>query len=248
MLERALAYRFKEGKLQPVEHPHIPSFQNLLHIDRQKEELKRNTQKLVMGLHANDVLLWGDRGTGKSSLVKSMLGLFGKDGLRIIQVYKMDIEHISDLYGILRGSPLKFILFFDDLSFEKGDESYRILKSMMDGDVEERPPNVVIYATSNRRNLMADVEGSELFPEESAIERWSLVERFGIRLGFFAFGMDQYLDVVKHYLTLKGITWDEEIRAMAVRWATERGSFSGRTAWQFVKYLEGELHVGYYRR
>ncbi|MDW8066385.1 MAG: DUF815 domain-containing protein, partial [Aquificaceae bacterium] len=191
MFESYVAFRFKEGRLQPVKHPHIPDFDSLLHIDYQKETLKRNTLQLIKGLPANDVLLWGERGTGKSSLVKSMLGLFAKEGLRIVQVYKMDIMHLSELYDALREREEKFILFFDDLSFEPEDENVRVLKSMMDGDVEERPQNLVIYATSNRRHLMPEVQRDEKFPEESHRERASLVERFGIRLGFFAFGKEQ---------------------------------------------------------
>ena len=236
-----LAYRFKEGELIPIKYPHIPNFSDLLHIERQKETLRRNTLQFVKGLPANDVLLWGDRGTGKSSLVKSMLGLFAKDGLRLVQVYKMDISHLSKLYDLLRERQEKFILFFDDLSFEAGDEEVRILKSLMDGDVEERPSNVLVYATSNRRHLMPEREEQEKFPEESYWERVSLVERFGIRLGFFAFGKEQYLDIVRHLAFQRGLSIKEdELQRLALDWALHNG-FSGRSAYHFVKDLEGWL-------
>ncbi|MEZ0361835.1 MAG: ATP-binding protein [Hydrogenobacter sp.] len=246
--ENALAFRFKDGKLQPILQPHIPDFETLLHIDKQKEELRKNTLKLVKGLPAHDALLWGDRGTGKSSLVKSMLGLFGKDGLRMVQIYQMDIIHISDLYELLRGTQKKFILFFDDLSFEHHDEQVNILKSLLDGDVEERPPNVVVYVTSNRRNLMEESEREEKFPEEGRIQVVSLVERFGIRLGFFSFGKREYLDIVKNYVKIKGLSInEEELTQRALKWASQRQGFSGRTAYQFVRDLEGELMLKSYK-
>ncbi len=236
-----LAYRFKEGKLIPVKHPHIPDFSSLLHIERQKEAIRKNTLQFVKALPANDALLWGDRGTGKSSLVKSMLGLFASEGLRLVQVYKMDISHLSELYDLLRERKERFILFFDDLSFEPVDEGARILKSLMDGDVEERPSNVLVYATSNRRHLMPEREYQEKFPEESYWERVSLVERFGIRLGFFAFGKEQYLDIVKHLASQKGINVkEEELQRLALDWALHSG-FSGRSASYFIKDLEGTL-------
>ncbi|MFN3947048.1 MAG: ATP-binding protein [Aquificaceae bacterium] len=241
--ESYIAFRFKEGKLQPVEFPHTPSYHSLLHIDYQKETLRRNTLQLIKGLPFNDALLWGDRGTGKSSLVKAMLGLFAKDGLRLIQVYKMDIVHLSDLYYLLRGKKEKFILFFDDLSFEPGDENLRVLKSLMDGDIEERPSNVALYATSNRRHLMPERDGEEKFPEESYWERVSLVERFGIRLAFFAFGKEEYLSIVRHMVAQRGLKVEEgELQRLALEWALNRG-FSGRSAHQFVKNLEGMLKL-----
>ena len=239
-----MAFRFKEGKLQPISHVHIPSFESLLFIDRQKEEVRRNTLQFVKGYPANDVLLWGERGTGKSSLVKSMLGLFGKEGLRIVQIYKAQLEHISDLYQVLRDSKKRFILFFDDLSFEPEEDEYRLLKSLLDGDLEERPENVLVYATSNRRHIVADRERQGKFPEEDYREVISLVERFGLRLGFYAFEKSHYLEIVKHYTKERNLNLPEqEIESRALLWAMERGSFSGRTAYQFVKDLEGRLRL-----
>jgi len=242
MFEEFLAFRFKDGKLQPIAHPHIPDFESLLCIERQKEQLRRNTMQFVMGYPANDVLLWGDRGTGKSSLVKSMLGLFGNKGLRLIQVYKAQLEHISDLYEVLRDSKKWFILFFDDLSFEPEEDEYRLLKSLLDGDLEERPQNVLVYATSNRKHIVADREKQGRFPEEDYREVTSLVERFGIRLGFYAFDKSQYLEIVKFYAKKRGIDISD-LEEKALLWATERGSFSGRTAYQFIKDLEGYLRL-----
>lgn len=243
VFEEYIAFRFKDGQLQPIKHPHIPDFESLLHIDHQKEVLRRNTLQLVRGLPANDALLWGDRGTGKSSLVKSMLGLFAKEGLRLVQIYKMDLWHLSDLYDLFREREEKFILFFDDLSFEPGDESIRVLKSLMDGDIEERPANVAIYATSNRRHLMPERNGEERFPEESYWERVSLVERFGIRLGFFAFGKEQYLSIVRHMVAQRGLRiGEEELERLALQWSMSNG-YSGRSASQFVKNLEGVLKL-----
>ncbi len=243
MFKEYVAFRFKEGSLQPVKHPHIPSFDTLFCIEEQKRVLRSNTERLVKGIPAHDALLWGDRGTGKSSLVKSMLGLFAQEGLRLVQVYKMDISHLSDLYELLRNQEEKFILFFDDLSFEPGDENIRVLKSLMEGDVEERPSNVLVYATSNRRYLMPEREEEGKFPEEGYWERASLVERFGIRLGFFSFGKVQYLDIVKKLALQKGINLEEkELEGLALEWALHRG-FSGRSASQFIKDLEGRLKL-----
>ena len=230
--KESLAFRLRVSRLEPVKFPHIPNPDTLLNIDRQKKILFRNTERFVSGLPANDVLLWGSRGTGKSSLVKSTLGVFGGQGLRIIQLHKEDIPNLSHLYEALRGKRFKFILFFDDLSFDPSEEAFKLLKSILDGDVEERPDNVLVYATSNRRHIMPDRETEEKFPDESLQERVSLVERFGIRLGFFPFSKEEYLKVVK---SLLGDEFNEDVEEEALRWATERGSFSGRVALQFYK-------------
>ncbi len=241
--ERALAFRFWRSSIEPVEHPSIPDPEDILGVDRQKETLFRNTGQFVEGYPANDVLLWGDRGTGKSSLVRSLLKVFGEKGLRIIQLPKWEIPSLSELYGVLRNKPQKFILFFDDLSFEPGEESFRLLKSMLDGDLEERPANVLVYATSNRRHLIPDVETGEKFPQESFQERISLIERFGIRLAFYPFDRETYLRIVRHYAQKRGLNVpQEDLEREAIRWAGERGSFSGRTALQFVKDLEGRIN------
>lgn len=243
--EAYIAFRFRDGVLQPIKRPHMPDFHSLLHIDYQKEVLLQNTLQFVKGMPANDVLLWGARGTGKSSLVKSVLGLLASEGLRLVQVYKMEIPHLSDLYELFRNRREKFILFFDDLFFDPKDEMLRVLKSLMEGDLEERPDNVLVYATSNRRHLVSETEEEEKFPEEGYQERISLVERFGIRLGFFPFGKEQYLSIVKSMVSKRNIKIEgQRLEDLALEWALSRG-FSGRSASQFVKDLEGRLSLGF---
>ncbi len=239
-----LAFRLRGNRIEPVRHPSIPDPDQLIHVERQKEILFRNTEQFVRCLPANDVLLWGERGTGKSSLVKSLLRVFGGEGLRIVQVYKWEIPSLTDLYEVLRDRRERFIIFFDDLSFEPSEESFKLLKSMLEGDIEERPENVLVYATSNRRHLIPDVGREEKFPSESEQERVSLIDRFGIRLGFFAFDKERYLDIVRSYVSRRNLSISEDrLVSEALRWATERGSFSGRTAYQFVKDLEGRLSL-----
>ncbi|NPA41639.1 MAG: ATP-binding protein [Aquificae bacterium] len=243
--ENHLAFRLKGNTLEAVKHPSLPNPESLKNINRQKTVLFRNTEQFIRGLPANDVLLWGERGTGKSSLVKATLTAFHERGLRIIQVYKLDIMFLTDLYEVIRDRKQKFILFFDDLSFEPSDESFKLLKSILEGDVEERPNNLLVYATSNRRNIVAERELEEKFPSEGLQERVSLADRFGIRLGFFPFGQEEYLNVVLSALRSMGIEVEEEaVREEALRWATERGSFSGRTAVQFAKDYAGRLNLG----
>ena len=238
-----LSFRLKNNRIEAVRHPHIPDINSFLFVDRQKEILLKNTEQFVEGYPANDVLLWGARGTGKSSLVKALLGVFGDKGLRIIQLYKDEIPELAELYEVLRDKEERFILFFDDLSFEPHEDSFKLLKSLLEGDIEERPPNVLVYATTNRRNLIPEIEEEEKFPEESVQERVSLVERFGIRLQFLPFSQQNYLEIVKNYLDTFGVEFNEEIKRKALRWATERGSFSGRVAFQFVKDLLGRLRI-----
>ena len=240
--DKYYAFRIK-GNLQPVKHPHIPELDKFVGIERQKTVILRNTEQFVKGYPANDVLLWGARGTGKSSLVKALLGIFGSKGLRLIQITKYDIPEIAYLYEILRGKKKRFILFFDDLSFEHKEESFKLLKSLMEGDIEERPPNVLVYATSNRRNLIPESYQEEKFPEESMQERISLVERFGIRLYFPPMDKNLYLEAVSLYLKDYGLSLNESIEREAIMWATERGSFSGRVAYQFVKDFVGKLKL-----
>jgi predicted AAA+ superfamily ATPase len=239
-----LAFRIKGSRIEAVRHPSMPDPDSLLHIEEQKRILFRNTAQFVRGYPANDVLLWGERGTGKSSLVKSLLTVFAEEGLRIVQMYKWEIPSLTELYEVLREREEKFILFFDDLSFEPSEDSFKLLKSLLDGDVEERPENVLVYATSNRRNLMPDREFEEKFPSESLQERISLIDRFGIRLSFFPFDKDRYLSIVRFYAKRRGLNLPEDkLCEEALLWARERGNFSGRTALQFIKDLEGRLNL-----
>ena len=242
--QRSYAFRLRSGRIEPVSHPSIPDPEDILGVDSQKDTLFRNTAQFVRGYPANDVLLWGDRGTGKSSLVRSLLKPFAEEGLRIIQLHKWEIPSLSDLYQVLRGKLQRFILFFDDLSFEPGEESFKLLKSLLDGDIEERPSNVLVYATSNRRHLVPNGDEGDKFPTDSFHERISLIERFGIRLAFYPFDKGTYLRIVEHYVSKRGIDVPKErLVDEALRWATEKGNFSGRTAYQFVKDLEGRLSL-----
>ncbi len=239
-----LAFRFRRGEIEPIPHPSVPDPEDILGVDSQKEILFRNTAQFVKGLPANDVLLWGDRGTGKSSLVRSLLKPFAEEGLRIIQLHKWEIPSLSDLYKVLRGKLQRFILFFDDLSFEPSEEVFKLLKSLLDGDIEERPSNVLVYATSNRRHMVSEREEEGKFPTDSFHEKISLIERFGIRLAFYPFDKDTYLRIVEHYAENRELNISKEkLREEALRWATERGNFSGRTAYQFIKDLEGRLSL-----
>lgn len=239
-----LAFRLRSSEIEPIKHPSVPDPEDIKNVDRQKEILFRNTEQFVRSFPANDVLLWGERGTGKSSLVRSLLHTFGRQGLRLVQVHKWDIPSLTDLYEVLRNREERFILFFDDLSFEPDEDAFRLLKSILDGDLEERPENVLVYATSNRRHLIPDVEIEEKFPSESLQERISLIDRFGIRLGFFAFDKEKYLEIVRHYVRKRELeVSEEELEREALMWATERGNFSGRTAYQFVKDLEGRIRL-----
>ncbi|MEN3033387.1 MAG: DUF815 domain-containing protein [Aquificaceae bacterium] len=238
----ALAYRFKSGRLYEVKHPDIPELDDLLNIDYQKTELWTNTLQFVKGFEANDALLWGDSGTGKSSLVKAMLGQFANMGLRLIQIYKSDIEHLSELYGILRPLKERFILFFDDLNFERDDERIYLLKSILDGDIEKRPENCIVYATSNRRNIVFQEENGSKFEADDRASMLSLAERFGLRLAFSRGGQEEFLKVV--FKNLSGEEFNkEDIREKALLWGRERG-FSARSAIQFIRYIKGRSVLG----
>ena len=191
------------GRIVPVEYPHLFDLDDLVGVDIAKDELVRNTAQFVEGYPANNVLLWGERGTGKSSCVKGLLKIFAPRGLRMVEVQKNDLLVLSRIVRLLRGLPLRFILYCDDLSFDEGEISYRELKAVLEGGVEEKPENVLLYATSNRRHLMPepmdDNLGREIHPEEAVSEKLSLADRFGLTLSFYPFGQDTYLSVVEHY-------------------------------------------------
>jgi uncharacterized protein len=241
----APAHRWhQDGHLSPVHEIAPLALDDLLHIERQKALLVRNTRQFLKHLPANNVLLWGARGTGKSSLMRALLNEFRKDGLRIIQVDGQDLTHLPDIAKPLAGRPERFILLADDLSFEASDPGYKALKAMLDGSLEGTPENVLIHATSNRRHLMPEKMmdnlevkrvDDEIHPGEAVEEKISLSERFGLWLAFHPFTQDQYLAVVDHWLTRLGGTMTEESRAEALRYALGRGSRSGRVAWQFAR-------------
>ena len=230
---------------------------DLLDVAEQKARVERNTRQFVHGLPANNVLLWGSRGTGKSSLVHALLNRYADDGLRLIEVDKQALGSLPDIVASLADAPYRFVLFCDDLSFEAHDPSYKALKSVLDGSVFATGDNVVIYATSNRRHLVpeyhsenlqarhTDAPEGEVHQAESVEEKISLSERFGVWVSFYPFRQDAYLEIVRYWVEAlarrHGVdaAWDDDVRAEALRWALARGSRSGRTANQFARHWVG---------
>ena len=252
LFEQHIAFRWEKrmgkGFLQPIEHPHMFDLNDLVGVDGARDEIIRNTAQFVAGYPANNVLLWGERGTGKSSCIKGLLRPFSPKGLRLIEVQKGDLLHISDILRLVRGTPWRFILFCDDLSFEEGEASYRELKAILEGSIEARPENVLLYATSNRRHLMPepmnDNLGKEIHPEEAISEKLSLADRFGLNLSFYAFSQDTYLAIVEHYAERQQLDISRgELRSEALRWALFKGQRSGRSARQFIDDLSGRLSM-----
>ncbi len=237
--------------LQPVEKVNRVDMKLLKGIDRVRDILVENTTKFASGYSANNALLWGARGMGKSSLVKAVHAainkLSDKSELKLIEIHREDIESLPQLMMLLRKQPFRIILFCDDLSFDSDDTSYKSLKAALDGGVEGRPGNVVFYATSNRRHLlprdMIDNERSTaISPGEAVEEKVSLSDRFGLWLGFHKCSQDEYLAMVMGYASYFGIDIDKmELRKQSLEWATTRGSRSGRVAWQFIQDLAGSL-------
>ena len=253
--ESAIAFRWRKsngrGWLQAVRHPHPIRLSDLETIDDQKERITANTRQFVAGKPANNVLLTGARGSGKSSLVKAMLNAFSPKGLRLIEVDKDDLVDLADILDLLEGRPERFVIFCDDLSFEAGETAYKALKSVLDGSVAAPPDNVLIYATSNRRHLMPEyfsenletrTVNDEIRPGETTEEKVSLSDRFGLWISFYPFSQDDYLAVFQHWARELGVA-EAVIAASereALNWALGRGSRSGRTAWQYAKELAGQ--------
>jgi predicted AAA+ superfamily ATPase len=247
----AYAFRWRKqgsrGWLDSVHNIAAIQPDNLHHIERQKEALERNTLHFLAGKPANNVLMTGARGTGKSSLVKAMLCSLADKGLRLIEVDRDDMAELGDISDLLSGRPERFIIFCDDLSFEDGEPGYKVLKSVLDGSVASPGDNVLIYATSNRRHLIPEYmsenlqakphSDGEIHPGEAVEEKISLSERFGLWLSFYPFSQDKYLDIVNHWLQQAGCTPEqiEESRTEALQWALHRGSRSGRVARQFAR-------------
>ncbi|WP_343736458.1 ATP-binding protein [Acidovorax sp.] len=252
----SIAWRYRKrssghGTLEPVRHVGAMRLADLKEIDPQKEKIERNTQQFVQGKPANNVLLTGARGTGKSSLIKACLNAYAAEGLRLIEVDKADLTDLPDIVDVVSDRPEKFIVFCDDLSFEDGEPGYKALKSILDGSVAASTPNVLIYATSNRRHLlpeyMADnltythTEDGEVHPGEVVEEKISLSERFGLWVSFYPFSQQEYLTIVAQWLSSFGVPAQaiEEARPEALVWALERGSRSGRVAYQFARDYAG---------
>lgn len=253
----SVAFRYRKrnngrGGLEPVRHVAKLSLADLQEIDGQKEKIQRNTEQFVKGLPANNVLLTGARGTGKSSLIKACLNEYGSQGLRLIEVDKDDLTDLPDIIELVSGRPEKFMIFCDDLSFEDGEPGYKALKSILDGSIAAATPNVLIYATSNRRHLLPEymkenltythTEDGEVHPGEGVEEKISLSERFGLWVSFYPFSQDEYLTIAAQWLSAFGIK-PAEIEAAkpeALVWALERGSRSGRVAFQFARDYAGK--------
>ena len=236
--------------LQPVAHVNRIEMSLLKGIDRVRDILFDNTERFARGLPANNVLLWGARGMGKSSLVKAVhAAINARHKLKLVEIHREDIESLPDLMGLVRDAPERFILFCDDLSFDGDDTSYKSLKAALEGGLEGRPANVAFYATSNRRHLlprdMAENEASTAInPHEAVEEKVSLSDRFGLWLGFHKCSQDEYLEMVRGYVAHYGIDADpKQLAAEALEWATTRGARSGRVAWQFVQDLAGRRGV-----
>jgi predicted AAA+ superfamily ATPase len=221
-------------------------------IDRVRDVLLENTERFARGLPANNALLWGARGMGKSSLVKAAhaaVNAANNGSLKLIEIHREDIESLPELMGLLRAQPYRFIVFCDDLSFDGNDTSYKSLKAVLEGGVEGRPENVILYATSNRRHMMPremmeNERSTAINPGEAVEERVSLSDRFGLWLGFHRCTQDEYLAMVHGYVTHYRIPFDgEALNHEALEWATTRGARSGRVAWQYIQDLAGRLGV-----
>ena len=252
----SIAYRYRKrssghGSLEPVKHIGHMALGDLKEIDDQKEKIQRNTEQFVSGKPANNVLLTGSRGTGKSSLIKACLNEYSARGLRLIEVDKTDLTDLPDIVDVVSDLPEKFIIFCDDLSFEEGEPGYKALKSILDGSIAAATPNVLIYATSNRRHLLPEymtenltythTEDGEVHPGEVVEEKISLSERFGLWVSFYPFSQDEYLTIVAQWLSSFGVdkTAIEAARPASLVWALERGSRSGRVAYQFARDFAG---------
>ena len=252
----SIAWRYRKrssghGTLEPVRHVATMQLGDLKEIDGQKDKIQRNTEQFVLGKPANNVLLTGARGTGKSSLIKACLNAYAGQGLRLIEVDKADLVDLPDIVDVVADRPEKFIIFCDDLSFEDGEPGYKALKSILDGSVAAATPNVLIYATSNRRHLLPEymaenltythTADGEVHPGEVVEEKISLSERFGLWVSFYPFSQEEYLTIVAQWLASFGVSPDAiaAARPEALVWALERGSRSGRVAYQFARDFAG---------
>ena len=254
--DAAIAFRWRKvngrGWLAPIPRVSNIRLSNLQGIERQRQTIDRNTRQFVEGMPANNVLLTGARGTGKSSLIKAILNKYASKGLRLIETDKSDLVDLAEITDLIEKRAERFIIFCDDLSFDEGDASYKSLKVALDGSVNAASDNTLIYATSNRRHLLPEYMrenleykhvGEEIHPGESAEEKISLSERFGLWLSFYPFDQDEYLAITDHWLAAFGCNAKEiaAARGDALTWTIERGSRSGRVAWQFARDHAGKL-------
>ena len=250
-----IAFKWKThngyGGIVPVKHPHLVDSADLIGINSQCASLDQNTRQFLQGVPANHVLLWGDRGTGKSSLVKAMLKRYAAQGLRLIAVEKDGLVHLQEIAELVWDRPERFLLFCDDLAFSEHEPEYRELKAVLEGGISECPKNILIYATSNRRHLMPrqvaenqypQNDEDELYPREATEEKVSLSDRFGLRLAFYRISQNTYLQIVTHYVQKFGVDIQtEDLHRAALEWEASSSGRSGRVAYQFVTNLAGQL-------
>jgi predicted AAA+ superfamily ATPase len=252
---QALAHRWRtrqgRGWLEAIRHLQQIRLADLQDVETQKARIVANTRQFLAGKRANNVLLTGARGTGKSSLIRALLTEYASAGLRVIEVDKSDLVDLPHIVDLVAGRAERFILYCDDLSFDEGELSYKALKSVLDGSLAAVPDNVLIYATSNRRHLLPEYfeenaqtrhVGEEIHPAEAIEEKISLSERFGLWLSFYPFSQEEYLRIVQHWLAEFGVSltnWEGELRTEALQWSLLRGSRNGRVAWQFARDWAG---------
>jgi predicted AAA+ superfamily ATPase len=260
----AIAFRWRGlaqvQRLRPIFHPQALRLADIRCLDRQRDIIDRNTRQFLQGLPANNVLLWGSRGVGKSSLIKALLNEYAEQGLRLIEVSRRHLVELPDIMELLENRPEKFILYCDDLSFEEDDADYKALKAALEGSLCGLSANVLIYATSNRRHLLPEYQSEnqearhlpgkhlqgEIHHGDTVEEKISLSERFGVWLSFHPFSQDDYLEIVRYWLEKLNAApeyW-EQVRVLALRFALERGSRSGRVAWQFARDWSGRTALG----
>ena len=248
----SIAYKWQNKQLIPIQQPKKMYLDDLKGINKQKEKVIQNTLQFLNGLPANDVLLTGSRGTGKSSIVRALLTEYEAQGLRLIEIERDDLSDLPEIQKLIAHRPEKYIVYCDDLAFNAEDENYRSLKSVLDGSLQSGSSNFIIYATSNRRHLLPEFmhentpitkvdvpQYTELHPQEAIEEKISLSDRFGLWLSFYPMDQNLYLEIVEHYLTKEAMPFNSEVRAEALRWCQARGQRSGRAAYQFSKHWIG---------
>lgn len=248
----APAFRWHDKQLKAIYQPKAMHLEDLKGIERQKAKILQNTEQFLHGLPANDILLTGSRGTGKSSIVRSLLTQYADQGLRLIEIERDDLSDLPEIQKIIKDRSEKFIVYCDDLAFNAEDENYRSLKSVLDGSLQSGSSNFIIYATSNRRHLLPEFmhenipvtkvdvpQYKELHPQEAIEEKISLSDRFGLWLSFYPMDQNLYLEIVEHYLNKENMPFNDDVRAEALRWCQARGQRSGRAAYQFSKHWIG---------
>ncbi|WP_288387080.1 ATP-binding protein [uncultured Acinetobacter sp.] len=253
----APAFKWQDRQLKPIYTPKTFRLDDLKGIESQKKKIVQNTLQFLHGFPANDILLTGSRGTGKSSIVRALLTEYMAEGLRLIEIERDDLSDLPLIQKIITERPEKFIVYCDDLAFNAEDENYRSLKSVLDGSLQSGSNNFIIYATSNRRHLLPEFmhentpvtkvdvpQYKELHPQEAIEEKISLSDRFGLWLSFYPMDQNLYLEIVEHYIVQAGLAFDETVRAESLRWSQSRGQRSGRAAYQFSKHWIGsqQLH------